>query len=117
MVTVNLIIKFIVGTHRRATGKRTPRVPVQTSRNDGEGATPPNKRARKQRDANDDVAAHFLALTLTDASRREGSPQVSESPNKRTEPSDNSPIKSWGKMVNSRALETLKQLSFYLLIY
>ncbi|KAG2273046.1 hypothetical protein Bca52824_067601 [Brassica carinata] len=85
------------GTHRRATGKRTPRVPVQTSRDDGEGATPPNKRARKQRDANDDVAAHFLALTLKDASRREGSPQVSESPNKRIEPSDNSPIKSWGK--------------------
>ena len=93
-----------VGTHRRATGKRTPRVPVQTSRDDGEGATPPNKRARKQRlDANDDVAAHFLELTLTDASRWEGSPQVSESPNKRTEPSDKSPIKSWGKMVNSLA--------------
>ncbi|KAF8107641.1 hypothetical protein N665_0118s0013 [Sinapis alba] len=94
------------GTHRRATGKRTPRVPVQSSHmtDDREGSTPPNKRARKQLDtANDDVA-HFLALTLTDASRREGSPpQVSESPNRRTEePSDNSPIKSWGKMSRSR---------------
>ncbi|CAF2103067.1 unnamed protein product [Brassica napus] len=98
------------GTHRRATGKRTPRVPVQTSRDDGEGATPRNKRARKQLDANDDVAAHFLGLTLTDASRREGSPQVSESPNKRTEPSDNSPIKSWGKMSRTRKASREKKL-------
>ncbi|KAF3605161.1 hypothetical protein DY000_02051408 [Brassica cretica] len=98
------------GTHRRATGKRTPRVPVQTSRDDGEGATPPNKRARKQRDANDDVAAHFLALTLKDASRWEGSPQVSESPNKRTEPSENSPIKTWGKMSRTRKASREKKL-------
>ncbi|KAG2273065.1 hypothetical protein Bca52824_067620 [Brassica carinata] len=91
------------GTHRRATGKRTPRVPVQTSRDDGEGSTPPNKRARKQLDANDYVA-DFLALT--DASRREGSPQVSESPNRRTEPSDNSPIKSWGKMSRTRKAQS-----------
>ncbi|KAG7576122.1 DIRP domain [Arabidopsis thaliana x Arabidopsis arenosa] len=91
------------GTQRRATGKRTPRVPVQTSlmRDDREGSTPPNKRARKQFDANDDVA-HFLALALTDASRRGGSPKVSESPNRRTELSDSSPIKSWGKMSRTR---------------
>lgn len=87
-----------VGTHRRATGKRTPRVPVQTSRDDGEGSTPPNKRARKQqRDANDDVE-RYLELALVEASRRGGgSPK---------ELSDNSPIKNWGKMV------TLEQLSF-----
>ncbi|AEE74229.1 ALWAYS EARLY 2 [Arabidopsis thaliana] len=91
------------GTQRHATGKRTPRVPVQTSfmRDDREGSTPPNKRARKQFDANDDVA-HFLALALTDASRRGGSPKVSESPNRRTELSDSSPIKSWGKMSRTR---------------
>ncbi|CAH8392398.1 unnamed protein product [Eruca vesicaria subsp. sativa] len=88
------------GTHQRATGKRTPRVLVQTSRDDGEGSTPPNKRVRKQLDAN--VVADFLALTSTDASRREGSPQVSESPNRRTEPNDNSPIKSWGKTSGTR---------------
>ncbi|KAJ4892936.1 Protein ALWAYS EARLY 2 [Raphanus sativus] len=92
------------GSHRRATGKRTPRVPVQTSHmgDDREGPTPPNKRARKQLDSNEDVASHFLGLTLADASRREGSPQVSESPNRRTEPSDNSPIKSWRKMSRAR---------------
>ncbi|KAJ0234263.1 Protein ALWAYS EARLY 2 [Hirschfeldia incana] len=81
------------GSHRRATGKRTPRVPVQTSDmgDDREGSTPPNKRARKQLDASDDVDA----LTLTDASRREGSP------------SDNSPIKSWGKMSRTRKAQSL----------
>ncbi|XP_024015141.1 protein ALWAYS EARLY 2 isoform X2 [Eutrema salsugineum] len=89
------------GTQRRATGKRTPRVPVQTSLMRDEGSTPPNKRARKQLDANDDVA-HFLALALTDASRRGGSPKVSETPNRRTEISDSSPIKSWGKMSRMR---------------
>ncbi|CAH2055030.1 unnamed protein product [Thlaspi arvense] len=89
------------GTQRRATGKRTPRFPVQTSLVKDEGSTPPSKRARKQFDANDDVA-HFLALALTDASRRGGSPKVSESPNRRTELSDSSPIKSWGKMSRMR---------------
>ncbi|XP_019100091.1 PREDICTED: protein ALWAYS EARLY 2 isoform X2 [Camelina sativa] len=91
------------GTQRRATGKRTPRVPVQTSYmgDDREGSTPPNKRARKQFDANDDVA-HFIALALTDASRRGGSSKVSESPNRRTELSDSTPIKSWGNMSRTR---------------
>ncbi|KAL1211716.1 Protein ALWAYS EARLY 2 [Cardamine amara subsp. amara] len=95
------------GTQRHATGKRTPRFPVQTShmRDDREGSTPPNKRARKQLDANDDVA-HFLALALTDASRRGGSPKVSESPNRRTELSDSSPIKSWGKMSRTRKAQS-----------
>ncbi|KAF8091859.1 hypothetical protein N665_0433s0026 [Sinapis alba] len=90
------------GTHRRATGKRTPRVPVQTSRDDGEGSTPSNKRARKQLDAND-VVEHYLELALTDASRRGGSPKVSESP---TELSDNSPIKNWGKMSRTRKAQS-----------
>ncbi|XP_023642732.1 protein ALWAYS EARLY 2 isoform X2 [Capsella rubella] len=91
------------GTQRHATGKRTPRVPVQNSymRDDRECFTPPNKRARKQFDANDDVA-HFLALALTDASRRGGSSKVSESPNRRTELNASSPIKSWGNMSRTR---------------
>lgn len=67
-------------------------------RDERDGSTPPNKRARKQLSANDDVA-HFLALALTDASRRGGSSKVAESPSRRTELSDSSPIKSWGKMV------------------
>ncbi|KAJ0244458.1 Protein ALWAYS EARLY 2 [Hirschfeldia incana] len=91
------------GTHRRATGKRTPRVPVQTLRDDGEGSTPPSKRARKQLDANDDVE-RYLELALAEASRRRGgsSPKVSESPNRIAELSDNSPIKNWGKMSRTR---------------
>ncbi|XP_033146534.1 protein ALWAYS EARLY 2 isoform X2 [Brassica rapa] len=86
------------GTHRRATGKRTPRVPVQTSRDDGEGSTPPNKRARKQqRDANDDVE-RYLELALIEASRRGGgSPK---------DLSDNSPIKNWEKMSRTRKAQS-----------
>ncbi|KAL0719912.1 hypothetical protein Bca4012_069236 [Brassica carinata] len=95
------------GTHRRATGKRTPRVPVQTSRDDGEGSTPPNKRARKQLDVSDD-AEHYLELALAEASRRRGgsSPKVSESPNRIAELSDNSPIKNWGKMSRTRKTQS-----------
>ncbi|CAN8260365.1 unnamed protein product [Cochlearia groenlandica] len=95
------------GTQRRATGKRTPRIPVQTSYkiDDMEGSTPPNKRARKHLDANDDVA-HFLALALTDASRRGGSRKISESPNRRTELSDSSPLNSLRKMSRTRKAQT-----------
>ncbi|KAJ4886142.1 Protein ALWAYS EARLY 2 [Raphanus sativus] len=92
------------GTHRRATGKRTPRVPVLTSRDDGEGSTPPNKRARKRFDANDDVEL-YLELALAEASSRRGggsSRKVSESPDRIEELSDNSPIKNWGKMSRTR---------------
>lgn len=102
------------GTHRRATGKRTPRVPVLTSRDDGEGSTPPNKRARKRFDANDDVEL-YLELALAEASSRRGggsSRKVSESPDRIEELSDNSPIKNWGKMVNSRALDILSSYPF-----
>lgn len=83
-------------------------------RDDRERSTPPNKRARKQFDANDDVA-HFLALALTDASRRGGSPKVSESPNRRTELSDSSPIKSWGKMV-SLSFRNFQAVIFFIFI-
>ncbi|XP_013626537.1 PREDICTED: protein ALWAYS EARLY 2-like isoform X2 [Brassica oleracea var. oleracea] len=86
------------GTHQRATGKRTPRVPVQTSRDDGEGSTPPNKRARKQQlDASDDVE-RYLELALIEASRRGGgSPK---------DLSDNSPIKNWEKMSRTRKAQS-----------
>ncbi|CAH8386148.1 unnamed protein product [Eruca vesicaria subsp. sativa] len=95
-------------THRRATGKRTPRVPVQTSRDNGEGSTPPSKRARKQLAVNDDVE-HYLELALAEAeaSRRRGSsPKVSESPKRITELSDDSPIKNWGKMSRTRKAQS-----------
>ncbi|XP_010550978.1 PREDICTED: protein ALWAYS EARLY 2-like isoform X2 [Tarenaya hassleriana] len=90
------------GSQRRATGKRTPRFPVPSSyrREDREGSTPLSKRARKPVD-NDDVA-HFVALALTDASKRGGS----ESPYRRTEHSDSSPIKSWGKMSQAREAQS-----------
>ncbi|KAG2245662.1 hypothetical protein Bca4012_091408 [Brassica carinata] len=86
------------GTHQRATGKRTPRVPVQTSRDDGEGSTPPNKIARKQQlDASDDVE-RYLELALIEASRRGGgSPK---------DLSDNSPIKNWEKMSRTRKAQS-----------
>ncbi|XP_010455109.1 PREDICTED: protein ALWAYS EARLY 1-like [Camelina sativa] len=63
---------------QRATGKRTPRVLVAITceRNNREYSTPPNKRAKKQLDANDD------------ASRRGGG-----SPYRRTELSDSTPLR------------------------
>ncbi|KAF8105480.1 hypothetical protein N665_0157s0065 [Sinapis alba] len=60
----------VYGRERRAARKRTPRflVPSADQRDDIEGSTPLNKRAKKQLAADDDI----LALALANASRRVG---------------------------------------------
>ncbi|KAL7235191.1 hypothetical protein ACSBR1_018644 [Camellia fascicularis] len=74
--------------------KRTPRFPVTySSRNDGnDNYVSPNKRG--QRLELDDDVEHVVALALTQASQRGGSPQVSRSPF-RTDHMKSSPIQSW----------------------
>ncbi|XP_020231534.1 protein ALWAYS EARLY 2 [Cajanus cajan] len=76
-------------------GKRTPRVLVK--KDETENYVSPYRRSLKSTvDANDDEVAHVVALTLTEASQRGGSPQVSQSPYRRVE-RNSSPVQSWGR--------------------
>lgn len=87
----------------RAVKKRTPRVPVSFSYKKGNGdncITPNRKGRRLDVDANDDDVAHGAALALTEASQRGGSPQVSQSPYKRTSRGRASPAQSWERVVS-----------------
>lgn len=59
----------------------------------------PIKRGRKLENENDDEVAHVAALALAEASQRGGSPQVSQTPYRRTEPIKSSPVQSWERMV------------------
>ncbi|TYH27292.1 hypothetical protein ES288_A02G057800v1 [Gossypium darwinii] len=72
----------------RAVGKRTPRVPISFShdKNKGERYFSPIRQGMKLKvDAVDDDVAHEVALALTEASQRGGSPQVSRTPNRKAE--------------------------------
>ncbi|XWS14047.1 hypothetical protein CRYUN_Cryun36dG0090200 [Craigia yunnanensis] len=72
----------------RAVGKRTPRVPISFShdKNKGERYFSPIRQGMKLKvDAVDDDVAHEIALALTEASQRGGSPQVSRTPHRKTE--------------------------------
>ncbi|KAK7277936.1 hypothetical protein RJT34_22956 [Clitoria ternatea] len=85
------------GIQPRVVGKRTPRVPVSYScrKDDTENYVSPNKRGVKSTvDANDDEVAHVVALALTKAAQRGGSPQVSQTPYRRVEQKF-SPVQSW----------------------
>ncbi|KAH9755103.1 protein ALWAYS EARLY 2 [Citrus sinensis] len=91
----------IDGNQPRAVKKRTPRFPVSYSqkKDDRDDYIPLNKKDRRSAvDANDDEVAHVAALALTEASQRGGSPQVSQSPHKKTEHGKSSPVQIWDKM-------------------
>ncbi|KAH0728186.1 hypothetical protein KY284_004051 [Solanum tuberosum] len=81
------------GSRPRAVGKRTPRFPVSFSYENpkGEKYFSPSRQSLKLQvdDTDDDVK---IALVLTEASQRGGSPQVSKTPNRRTDGAMTSPI-------------------------
>ena len=79
---------FISESRPRAVGKRTPRVPISFShdKNKGERYFSPIRQGMKLKvDAVDDDVAHEIALALTEASQRGGSPQVSQTPSRKAE--------------------------------
>ncbi|KAI3948066.1 hypothetical protein MKX01_014665 [Papaver californicum] len=76
------------GGGRPAVGKRTPRYPVShtSDKHEREKFVTPNKRGLKSDlDAHDVEVAHGAALTLAEALQRGGSPQVSQTPKRRSE--------------------------------
>ncbi|CAK7333147.1 unnamed protein product, partial [Dovyalis caffra] len=83
---LSLLKKRRSGSKPWAVGKRTPRVPVTYSHDrDSEKNVSPIRQALKVKaDAVDDDVAHEIALALTEASQRGGSPQVSQTPKRKT---------------------------------
>lgn len=85
---LSLLKKKRSGSRPRAVGKRTPRIPVSYSyeKDKGERYLSPIRQGFKLKvDAVDDAVAHEIALALAEASQRGGSPQVSRTPNRKTE--------------------------------
>ncbi|XP_011044502.1 PREDICTED: protein ALWAYS EARLY 3-like isoform X1 [Populus euphratica] len=83
---LSLLKKRRSGSKPWAVGKRTPRVPVTYSHDkDNEKYVSPIWQGMKVKaDAVDDDVAHEIALALTEASQRGGSPQVSQTPKRKT---------------------------------
>ncbi|KAF2310984.1 hypothetical protein GH714_018913 [Hevea brasiliensis] len=85
---LSLLKKRRSGSRPWAVGKRTPRVPVSHSfdkDNREKYISPVRQGLKLKADALDDDVAHEIALVLTEASQRAGSPQVSQTPNRKTE--------------------------------
>ncbi|XP_031739375.1 protein ALWAYS EARLY 3 isoform X1 [Cucumis sativus] len=95
---LSLLKKRRSGIKPHAVGKRTPRVPVSYSYDkDGRDKLfSPSKHNSKAKvdDPNDDDVAHEIALVLTEASQRDGSPQLSQTPNPKIESHVLSPIRN-----------------------
>ncbi|XP_074292282.1 protein ALWAYS EARLY 3 isoform X2 [Silene latifolia] len=82
------------GNQPRAVGKRTPRIPVRYTHDSIEKYISPPKQGQKSKldaDNDDDDVAHEVALTLAEASHRGGSPQASQTPNRKKETATTSP--------------------------
>ncbi|KAB5537448.1 hypothetical protein DKX38_014981 [Salix brachista] len=83
---LSLFKKRHSGSKPWTVGKRTPRVPVTYSHDkDNEKYVSPIWQGMKVKaDAVDDDVAHEIALALTEASQRGGSPQISQTPKRKT---------------------------------
>ncbi|XP_021898881.1 protein ALWAYS EARLY 2 [Carica papaya] len=87
------------GTHLRATGKRTPRVPVSYlhKKGDRESSIAPTKLFRKSDVVANEDDARVAALALAEASQLGDSPKVSLKPYRKKEPNKTSSVGSWEK--------------------
>ncbi|KAI9390678.1 hypothetical protein POPTR_008G216600v4 [Populus trichocarpa] len=84
---LSLLKKRRTGSKPWAVGKRTPRVPVTYSfdkYSEEKYVSPIRQGLKVKADAVDDDVAHEIALALTEASQRGGSPQVSQTPKRKT---------------------------------
>ncbi|XP_038720763.1 protein ALWAYS EARLY 3 isoform X2 [Tripterygium wilfordii] len=106
---LSLLKKRRSGSGPRAVGKRTPRVPVSNpcAQDIGEKYFSPIRQGMKVKaDAVDDDVAHEIALALTEASQRGGSPQVSQTPTRKTEMS--SPVQVCERMHAESEMTSVK---------
>ncbi|OVA06495.1 SANT/Myb domain [Macleaya cordata] len=101
------------GSRPRAVGKRTPRFPVSYpyDKRDREKFVSPNKRGSKSDlDAHDDEVAHGAVLALAEALQRGGSPQVSHTPNRRSELIRPSPVRNSERMQTDSEMASVKHI-------
>lgn len=97
-----VLLEFLSGSRPRAVGKRTPRFPVSFSHENpmGEKYFSPSRQSLKlQADDSDTDEDVKIALVLTEASQRGGSPQVSQTPNRWTDSAMSSPAETAGRKV------------------
>lgn len=93
-----------LGSRPRAVGKRTPRFPVLHSydKDNSQKYFSPSRQGLKLKvDSVDDDVAHEVALALAKASQRGGSPQVSQTPNRRMDNIRSSPVQNGERMVST----------------
>ncbi|KAF5465516.1 hypothetical protein F2P56_015513 [Juglans regia] len=98
---LSLLKKRRSGIKPHAVGKRTPRVPVSYTfdKDSREKKFSPARQGSKQKvDAKDDDVAHEIALVLTEASQRGGSPQLSQTPNRKSNGAAPSPVQNGERM-------------------
>ncbi|XP_031395741.1 protein ALWAYS EARLY 3-like isoform X1 [Punica granatum] len=99
---LSLLKKRRSGSETPVVGRRTPRIPVSYSHDRDFGARlcSPNKQAFKQKiNANDDYdVAHEVAVALTEASQRGGSPNLSQTPKGKSAKAKASPIRNGNGM-------------------
>lgn len=100
---VDIVLECLLGIKPHAVGKRTPRVPVSYSydKDIREKKFSPARQGSKQKvDAKDDDVAHEIALVLTEASQRGGSPQLSQTLNRKSNGATPSPVQNGERMVS-----------------
>ncbi|KAH0992900.1 hypothetical protein GBA52_004383 [Prunus armeniaca] len=89
------------GIRPHAVKKRTPRVPVAYSNDQDNGrkySSPARQGLKLNADANNNDVAHEIALALTEASHRGGSPLVSWMPKRKAKGTTPSPVRNVERM-------------------
>ncbi|EXB74814.1 hypothetical protein L484_023558 [Morus notabilis] len=86
----------LIGIVSHAVRKRTPRVPISHPDNDVSPAAKQNVKLKM--DASDDDVAHEIAMVLTEASQRNGTPHVSRMANRKPEAAISSPHQDGERM-------------------
>lgn len=100
IILMNFLWSCLSGSRPRAVGKRTPRFPVSFSYDnpmDEKYFSPSRQSLKPQADDTDDDVK--IALALTEASQRAGSPQVSQTLNRWTDSAMSSPVETAGRKV------------------
>lgn len=93
---------FLEGIIPHAVRKRTPRVPVSYSdkANREKTISPTKQNLKYNLDATDDDVTHEIAMALTEASQKGGSPRVSQMSNRKLGGSMPTPLRNGERMVS-----------------
>ncbi|KAL5541821.1 hypothetical protein UlMin_009531 [Ulmus minor] len=102
---LSLLKKKRSGLVPHAVGKRTPRFPVSHSKDNRETNFSP---AKLDLNLNMDDVAHKIAMALTEASNRSGSPQVSQTSSRKVEGALQSPLQDGRRLYAEPGISSAK---------